>query len=588
MEWWSVEKNRHYLDTNSVCGAVDTYIRKSVISAHILGGQFFQLLDVGVPRSQQGRHNGPSSLGELVTVTAWYFLEDLVRAQQRQESADAGCLLPLLFAAGAPRIEQCPQIAVAQAIQSKFTPIDRFQELSVLDRPGIEPSPATAFGTHRATQALNQLIQRLGFFHGSQSVQIAGVGGARDFSPPRQIGQASPQRAPSLGRFGLSFRTAIDLKIFTLIDGRLDSQAAAKLVVHLQAVTANPMFNPQAFGPTLQIAQDFSRKARLPAQRHIASQKAQHVATAKAQQRMLGQPGIKRCQPRGFLEHDIGRKLALATTPIILPIQRAADLAVQGVALIQQMLQGFGPLNSGLPIHQRLSSRQVLYPGQVIVLTFIGDAGTVQLTAQPLPAVEANFDLERKPGLQPQVHEAPLRVLLIKVKMNAFGCLEERLGAMHLISLARLNATQDGNQTAFNLIVAGDLAGQLFLGSPGRAQVEPWPLGGKSHLLGVVNNASGQVQRIRLEPFEEHLANIQIPQQNIGLIETAQGAAQTQTVKTRKNPDDRRLVTCYKGMRDVVRCVAFHTPPQCGKRPSNVTLFGSGYAGLRTPRPTSI
>jgi hypothetical protein len=48
------------------------------------------------------------------------------------------------------------------------------------------------------------------------------------------------------------------------------------------------------------------------------------------------------------------------------------------------------------------------------------------------------------------------------------------------------------------------------------------------------------------------------------------------------------LMTCYKWVCDVVRCVLFHTPPQCGKHPSNVTPFGSGYAGLGTPRPTLV
>src|SRR5262249_49461474 len=152
-----------------------------------------------------------------------------------------------------------------------------------------------------------------------------------------------------------------------------------------------------------------------------------------------------------------------------------------------------------------------------IILTLIGDVGVVQLTAQPLPAVEANFNLEWKPGLQPQVHEAPLPVLLIKVKMHAFGRLQKGAAATHLISLARLDAAQDGNQTTLNVILAGDLTGQLFLGSPARAQVEPRPLGGKSHLLSVLNNASGEVHRISLEPFEQYLANIQITQQNIGL-----------------------------------------------------------------------
>jgi len=51
---------------------------------------------------------------------------------------------------------------------------------------------------------------------------------------------------------------AIDAEVFGFIDGGFDAQDAAFLVIHLDGVAVEGVFDANAFGPMLEVADDFA------------------------------------------------------------------------------------------------------------------------------------------------------------------------------------------------------------------------------------------------------------------------------------------------------------------------------------------
>jgi hypothetical protein len=58
----------------------------------------------------------------------------------------------------------------------------------------------------------------------------------------------------------------------------------------------------------------------------------------------------------------------------------------------------------------------------------VWDACLIELTRQPQSPVQTDHQLKGKPGLQPQVHRAPLPVLKVKVVVQAASGAQMQLG----------------------------------------------------------------------------------------------------------------------------------------------------------------
>src|SRR5207244_12160858 len=96
---------------------------------------------------------------------------------------------------------------------------------------------------------------------------------------------------------------------------------------------------------------------------------------------------------------------------------------------------------------------------------------------QPLAAVEADLDRERKPGLDARMHEAEQRMDLVVVQVQALAAArleidELALALPHdLVAQAGLDGADPADQALADPVGPSDLARHRLLAHPARRQV---------------------------------------------------------------------------------------------------------------------
>ena len=256
---------------------------------------------------------------------------------------------------------------------------------------------------------------------------------------------------------------------------------------------------------------------------------------------MMNETGIKPGQTLRLLENDIGGIFGVGGAPIIFEIERAVDRTMQRMNLIHQLAQFLGPVGLELLIQQVLGAPQIGHPQKGVLLLLIRETRLIQLFGQPMSAVEANIDLEGKPGLQTQVHEAELGMLEIEIKMAALARLNLYfkvfgLGVSDdLKGHARFDAIENGNEPLSDLIPAGDFSGQILLAGLAGRDEEKGPSGFLRQGPGFVFDGFGGALDQLAEIFDQNVAGVQIRLHHLWAIQLAQSAAQSQPIKTGKN-----------------------------------------------------
>jgi hypothetical protein len=72
------------------------------------------------------------------------------------------------------------------------------------------------------------------------------------------VGQSALEGSPALGLIGAPFGAAKDAGGSGVIDGGLDAQPPAELVIHLQGVGSDAMLEANAFGADVEVGQDLA------------------------------------------------------------------------------------------------------------------------------------------------------------------------------------------------------------------------------------------------------------------------------------------------------------------------------------------
>jgi hypothetical protein len=173
---------------------------------------------------------------------------------------------------------------------------------------------------------------------------------------------------------------------------------------------------------------------------------------------------------------------------------------------------------------------QIGHPQKGVLLLLIGDARLIQLFSQPMPAVEAKIDLEGKPGLQTQVHEAKLGMLEIEIKMAALARLDLHFNVFglgvsdDLKGCAGFDAVKNGDQSIGDFIAGGQLPDQILLASLAGGDEKKRPSGFLGQRPGLV-----------FDRFGGALKGVQVRLHHLWAVQRAQRPAQSQPIKARKN-----------------------------------------------------
>src|SRR5512141_2410430 len=167
------------------------------------------------------------------------------------------------------------------------------------------------------TQALGDRVQYLmtgpDLSDDRECFKVPLIGIGTQLGTSCSIRQTSAHWNPGLAALAFAGRSPPDSPAAWVVDGGLDPQYAALLVVHFDRILLDPVFDPGAFHPSFQVCVDFSVKPTADP----SLQKTQDVCGIKVLNGVPDKCGVKALQAQIVFKNDIGRVLAFAHRPVI-------------------------------------------------------------------------------------------------------------------------------------------------------------------------------------------------------------------------------------------------------------------------------
>lgn len=493
--------------------------------------------------------------GESVAVGLIDFFDEAVSAQHTQEPGDAGGARTFFFwSRGFGIEEKSLDIAVSESVDSELAAVDDFKELSVFLGPGAESADALAIVVSGLTNFPDHHAQGNRRINRSEGIEVAVVGGLRDVSAALKIGDAFAHGEPLFRAFGIAFSAAKDFEFGGLVDGGFGAQDAALLVVKLDGVLSEAMFDANAFGPVLEIADDFAFEGAVD----FAAQEAHDVGAGKGRNAVKDQRWINLRQRGAVFEHDVGGPLALVGGPVVVERKAFEHHGMSGIETPGEFVQSGGPGKAELPVHESLSLFDVGELNKTIVAAAIRQMQFVHGASEPFAAVDAELNGEREPGLNTSVHKTKDRIDHVVIKSEPFaqaGHQFQPFGVAVAINLeagARFDAGENGNEAFGDSVFLGDLQRHLFFVGLAGGKIRD----GASLFFGAAQRGFfqlfGEALRVRAEFFEENILSPEQTFKSLDVSDGAESSAQDQSVESTQNPSDLIGMLCYKLLHGVL------------------------------------
>src|SRR3972149_1897739 len=115
-----------------------------------------------------------------------------------------------------------------------------------------------------------------------------------------QVSDPLAQREPVLLAARIALLWAKHLEPRGIVDGGLGPQDAALLVVELDRIFADPVFDPNSLGPVLELADHLTLEVAV----EPAAEKAHHIRTGEAGDGVMDQARVDAAQCDRALEGD--------------------------------------------------------------------------------------------------------------------------------------------------------------------------------------------------------------------------------------------------------------------------------------------
>ena len=236
-----------------------------------------------------------------------------------------------------------------------------------------------------------------------------------------------------------------------------------------------------------------------------------------------------------------------------------------------ETVQQAAPVRLQLPRQQRLSLGQIVHVDEAVVALVEADPRPRQLARQPVAAVQTDVDAVRHPRLQPQVHQAELRVEQIEVEVRTLAELRLQLQPLrravpaHGERLARLDALEHRDQPLGHAVGPRDVQRPRLLPLATARQVNDRSPRSLGQPLGRHGDLLRPFHRPILEVHQQHPHRPQIQPQPPQTGQPPNRPAKPHPVKPRQRPLDFRrhpLEKCLHGVSPVKQIEVFHNHPQ--------------------------
>ena len=152
--------------------------------------------------------------GHMVAVGARDFFDQVMGSQYSQAVAHSrGGAAAFGFRQRAVRgtVQEGNQVAVAEAVDGEFAPVDRAQQGQVVSGPGAQAPQAAAVQHGRFADRLDQVAQRCAGVQCAQGLRVAAVASLADLRASAEVSHAFPHALPVEGAFVVPLGPAIDL-----------------------------------------------------------------------------------------------------------------------------------------------------------------------------------------------------------------------------------------------------------------------------------------------------------------------------------------------------------------------------------------
>src|SRR6476661_4196088 len=117
---------------------------------------------------------------------------------------------------------------------------------------------------------------------------------------------------PRFGCIGTSLRRAIDPQVVWVVDGSLWAQYV-EAIVKLEGVLVDPVFEPQPFGSTAQVAHHLASKFSIQA----FAQKTHDLLTTQVEHGVQHESWNQPFQGGLMIEKNVAGKLGLRGSPVV-------------------------------------------------------------------------------------------------------------------------------------------------------------------------------------------------------------------------------------------------------------------------------
>src|SRR5437870_2632973 len=217
-----------------------------------------------------------------------------------------------------------------------------------------------------------------------------------------------------------------------------------------------------------------------------------------------------------------------------------------------QRTQKLTPVALVLLIHQRLGTPDIANPRIAVLSSLVAHPGSVHLTPEPLPAVQAHLNQKRKPGLKSKMQKTKLVMHPIKIQVNAFAPLKLDLQlAGHSIApqkpgVTRFYATQNSDQPFANLVALLDLAGHFLFARAARRQIDHRTLMPPGQLLCRLTHTARQIGCESLKILPQHSGLPKVLFHHRLVIQAAQRPLQPKTIPAVQHSNHTGLMLLYK------------------------------------------
>jgi hypothetical protein len=182
-------------------------------------------------------------------------------------------------------------------------------------------------------------------------------------------------------------------------------------------------------------------------------------------------------------------------------------------------------------MREALGGRDIAEFQQAVVALLEEDAFLFELPGQPVPAIDADLNVEREPRLEPDVHEAEKRMHVVMIIVQALAWAHEEFEFFRgsvwpdFITDARLGGAKNADKARRDPVTLGDGAGMgFFVAAAKRFQRSAR---GLCHLVVGLPNLLGGSLDIRLEALEGDPHGIQEAGHSSVVGQSSQGAAET-------------------------------------------------------------